>query len=311
MPAVDSVSIVVPCYNCRGTVVETVRSALSQQGVSLEVIVVDDGSTDGLELELRNAGLLERVQFLVQENRGVSAARNRGLDAARGRYICFLDSDDVLDPRFAVEMVELLRVRSGRFAYCNYQYFADAPGRPPMNIRYPTHEGLVAGHILSENFIPTPGAVLLERSLLGALRFDTTRQGTEDWYLWMRLLCSREPVYFHPECLVRIRVRPLSLGGRKAAMILETASLFDEAEKLAASSAITMTRRQKTRFYYRVASALLDANRPQEAMARWARATVLGLGVANHSKLAAKTALSQVGLLRHVERVLWRKRLSR
>jgi glycosyltransferase involved in cell wall biosynthesis len=310
MQTIDTLSIVVPCYNAGETIVETVRSALDQRGVSVEVIVVDDGSTDGPEHVLAQARLLEQIQFVWQPNTGVSTARNRGLELAKGRYVCFLDSDDFLEPGFGVQMVDLLRSRRGRFGYCAYRHFADAPGRPKLNIRYPTPEGFVPGLILNENFIPTPGAVLLERSVLGELRFDPRRQGTEDWWLWMQL-CMREPVHFNPACLLNIRVRNDSLGRRKAEMVLDTAGLFEEAEKLVASADVGLTRTDRARFHYRVASAMLDAGRSREAGARWAKATMLGLGAANHGKLLGKVALRALGAHRPVERALWRRRTGR
>ena len=306
----DTLSVVVPCYNSGETIVEAVRSALDQQGVSVEVIVVDDGSTDGPEGVLRQANLLEQIQFVWQPKQGVSVARNRGLELAKGRYVCFLDSDDFLEPDFGAEMVSLLRSRQGRFGYCNYRHFVDAPGRPTLNLRYATPDGFVPGLMLSENFIPTPGAVLLQRSVLGNLRFDPRRQGTEDWWLWMQL-CMREPVHFNPACLVNIRVRKDSLGMRKADMVLDSAGLFEEAEKLVASVDVGLTRSDRARFHYRTASALLDAGRWRDAGARWAKATMLGLGAANHGKLLGKVALRTFGAHRPVERALWRRRTGR
>jgi len=310
MPPTDLLSIVVPCYNSRETVVETVRSALDQRGVAVEVIVVDDGSNDDTTQVLQRSDLLGRIQFVWQPNAGVSSARNRGLELATGRYVCFLDSDDLLEPAFGLEMVNLLRSRQGRFGYCNYRHFVDAPGRPSLNIRCATPQGFVPGLILNENFIPTPGAVLLERSVLGDLRFDPRRQGTEDWWLWMQL-CMREPVHFNPVCLLNIRVRNDSLGQRKSDMVIDTAGLFEEAEALVADAAVGLTRGERARFHYRAASAMLDAGRAREAGVRWAKATMLGLGASHQGKLLGKAALRALGALRPVERALWRRRTGR
>ncbi|HHQ41904.1 MAG TPA: glycosyltransferase family 2 protein, partial [Chromatiales bacterium] len=92
------ISVVIPCYNAERFVGEAVESALGQRGVRHEVIVVDDGSTDG------SSAVLERfrrhIVLIRQENRGEGGARNRGIAAARGRYLAFLDADDWWDPSF-------------------------------------------------------------------------------------------------------------------------------------------------------------------------------------------------------------------
>jgi hypothetical protein len=89
-------SIVIPVYNRAGLVVEAVESALNQTYSSVEVIVVDDGSSDHPDLSLQP--YLSRIQYFRQPNRGVACARNRGIVEARGEYVCFLDSDNLLDP---------------------------------------------------------------------------------------------------------------------------------------------------------------------------------------------------------------------
>lgn len=310
MPPAPAVSFVIPCFNSRDTVAETAMSALAQRGAPVQVIVVDDGSTDDPEAALRDAGVLDRITFIRQPNGGVSAARNRGLAAATGRYVSFLDADDLVDPDFAAEMVRLLETRGGRFAYCNYEHFADTPERERLHIRYPIHEGHVLGHILNGNFIPTPGAVLLERSLLEGRSFDARLQGTEDWWMWMQISVE-EPVHHHPACLLRIRVRPGSLGRVKLAMIRDTATLFATAEQLVANPAVALTSADRSRFYYRAAAALLDSGQPLQAASRWARATRHGLRPWYHAALVAKMGLRAAGALRRVDLALWNRRLRR
>jgi glycosyltransferase involved in cell wall biosynthesis len=107
---VAAVSIVVPCHNSARYLRETVESATAQTLADLEVVLVDDGSTDGtrsLAAELaRSDG--ERVRLVCQDNRGVSAARNRGILEARGRYVLPLDADDLIDARMLEEAVAML-----------------------------------------------------------------------------------------------------------------------------------------------------------------------------------------------------------
>ena len=88
------ISVVIPNFNYRRFVAEAVESVFQQGGSGWEVIVVDDGSTDGSREVLSGFG--EKIRLILQENRGPAAARNRGATQARGEYLLFLDSDDLL-----------------------------------------------------------------------------------------------------------------------------------------------------------------------------------------------------------------------
>ena len=306
MERIVTLSIVIPCYNARETVVETIQSALGQQDVSTEVIIVDDGSTDGSRETIAQAGLIELLRYVRQENQGVSVARNLGLDLARGEFICFLDSDDLLEPRFGCEMIELLRERQNRVGYCNYRYFNDDPGRGVVNIHYPTHQGNVKGQIISEHFIPTPGAVIVQRAALSDLRFDPRRSGAADWWFWIQL-CTREMIAFNPNVLINIRVRPQSLGRQKAAMAADVAAVLADTDGLIAADP-EISSADRARFLYRRASALLEVGHPRDAAACWIRAARLGLDARSHLNFLAKFVLGAIGARRVVERALWDRR---
>ena len=88
------VSVVIPTYNRADKVSATVESVLAQTFSDLEVIVVDDGSSDDTEQVLRQA-FGDRIRYYAQVNQGVSVARNKGIEEARGEWIAFLDSDDL------------------------------------------------------------------------------------------------------------------------------------------------------------------------------------------------------------------------
>src|ERR1044072_1539908 len=92
-----TVSCVIAVYNGQAYLRESIDSLLAQEYAHVEIVVVDDGSTDG------TAGIIEqygdRIRAIHQPNAGVSAARNRGVAASSGQLLCFLDADDLLDPR--------------------------------------------------------------------------------------------------------------------------------------------------------------------------------------------------------------------
>jgi glycosyltransferase involved in cell wall biosynthesis len=94
--ALPVVSVIIPCFNACATLNAAIESAISQDGIELEVIVVDDGSSDGSADIAR--GFAPRARVLTGPNRGVSAARNRGISEAQGKWFIFLDADDLLLP---------------------------------------------------------------------------------------------------------------------------------------------------------------------------------------------------------------------
>jgi len=113
------VSIVIPTYNAERFVTETLYSALAQTVVDREIIVIDDGSTDGTPALLRSFGNAIQCEFGV--NRGASAARNRGTALASGRYLQYLDADDLLEPEAVEKRLDALESSGADVAYSDWQ----------------------------------------------------------------------------------------------------------------------------------------------------------------------------------------------
>jgi len=124
------VSVVVPTYNRVYCLPDTIASVLAQTHGNVELIVVDDGSTDGTEALMRERyGSEPRLRYLRQDNRGVSAARNKGIDAARGDFIALLDSDDTWLPwKLEVQLACMRRFPSAVMAHTEMEA-VDADGR--------------------------------------------------------------------------------------------------------------------------------------------------------------------------------------
>lgn len=115
----DLVSIIIPCYNGERVVGETIESALSQTDCDREVIVIDDGSTDGSRKVIESYGARIRTEF--GPNRGVSAARSRGESLAKGDFILYLDADDLLLPCSIANRLKLLRQSGADVVYGAWQ----------------------------------------------------------------------------------------------------------------------------------------------------------------------------------------------
>ena len=120
------VSIVIPTFNRKSLLLEAIESCLNQTWSNCEVIVVDDGSSDGtsdlVEKRLRTLWPSSRVQYVRQQNAGASSARNHGFKLASGVYIQFLDSDDLLLPAKLAKQIEVLEQQQNTEAACCYCY---------------------------------------------------------------------------------------------------------------------------------------------------------------------------------------------
>ena len=123
-----NISVVIPLYNKAAEIERTLRSVLAQTLSPLEIIVVDDGSTDGSAAIVERVGG-ERVRLVHQQNRGVSAARNRGIELSRGEYVAFLDGDDRWNPDYLQTLAAFIAKHPDCGAYGSKQesYIA-APG---------------------------------------------------------------------------------------------------------------------------------------------------------------------------------------
>ena len=100
------VSVIVPVYNAKDYIIRCIDSILEQTFKDIELILIDDGSTDGSELICDRYKSNNTVKVIHQENRGVSSARNRGLEVATGTYVAFVDSDDYLEKNMLQQMLD-------------------------------------------------------------------------------------------------------------------------------------------------------------------------------------------------------------
>lgn len=199
-PNTPEISIIMPCFNAEAHVARGVASVLGQTFRHLELIAVDDGSTDGTAAVLAAIGD-PRVRVISQPNRGVSAARNRGLREARGAFVAFLDADDTWRP----DCLELLLAALGKApeavaAYCGWQNVGLDGGRgePYLPPDYEA-EGKLE-HFLRCCPWPIHGALVRRGALTGAGGFPEGLTHAEDYSLWLRVAAFR-PVVRVPEVL--------------------------------------------------------------------------------------------------------------
>jgi glycosyltransferase involved in cell wall biosynthesis len=205
-----SVSIIIPCYNQARFVAAAVESALGQRDPDVEVIVVDDGSTDGVAAAL--AEYRGRVTVLRQENRGLAGARNSGLRVARGDYMLFLDSDDLLEPDAVGRLRVLLqgRLECG-LAYCAWRQI-DAAGTRVLGETHPgPHADALRGLLLRRFFFFASTALIRRNCLDQVGGFDEELPWGEDADLWLRIAQAGYGLAYLDEPLVHYRVHAGSM----------------------------------------------------------------------------------------------------
>jgi len=185
------VSVIIPTYNRASFLKEALDSVLLQQNAEMEVIVVDDGSTDDTAAIVESFG--RAVTYLYQSNAGVSAARNTGIKAARGRWLALLDSDDLWLPGKLQFQLELLN-RHKDIKICQTEELWIRNGRRQNPKKYHKKP---SGHCFSallERCLVSPSAVMMHRELLDEVGlFDEALPACEDYDMWLRI-GSRYPI---------------------------------------------------------------------------------------------------------------------
>ena len=199
----SNISVVIPLYNKEHTVSEALLSAVSQRVAPLEVLVVDDGSTDR-SAEVVEALNLPTVRLIRQTNGGVSRARNRGIEEAQGEWIAFLDADDCWEADFLAEIQALIADHPA-CAMCATAFQVNQQGTlheaPCPHTRGEVDFFRESAH----SYIAIPSAVAIKReALLAVGGFPAGMKIGEDLYLWI-LLARRYPIAFSPKRLVRYR----------------------------------------------------------------------------------------------------------
>lgn len=216
-----SVSLVVATFNHARFLPVALDSALAQTLAGVEVIVVDDGSTDDTPAVLSRYA--HRVRVIRQANRGLAAARNAGLAVARGTYVSFLDADDVVMPTKLAEQVALLEASPAvGWTYCDVLIETVATGqetRASERFGYSgrTLDGWLFPELIHGNFIPAIAPLIRRGALDSAGGFDDRLTALEDWDLWLRLSLVAEARY-SPAVLVRYRVHPGGMSEDRSRM---------------------------------------------------------------------------------------------
>ena len=194
------VSVVMPCFNGQETIERSIKSVLAQTYLNVELLVINDGSTDDSEQVIQSIES-EKIRYLRQGNAGVSSARNKGIELAKGEFIAFLDADDTWEPVFLEKLVGVLKINTSCIlAYCGWQNLGKAgsqsePFVPPEyeipnkleklfeDCRWPIHAVVTRAHGIKK---------------VGG--FNRMLSNAEDFLLWLEI-AALQPICRVPEVL--------------------------------------------------------------------------------------------------------------
>lgn len=202
----DLVSIIIPAYNASARIKLALESVIAQDYMNIEVIAVDDASNDDTGKIAHE--VLSRSSFTYriithERNKGVSAARNTGIESAQGKYICFMDADDIIRENFISCLHSAIVKGECDISFCGLtDTFTD--GRPGKDIHYARENQNVSGeNLIIRGNVPPVYCCMYSREFIARhnLKFHEGCISGEDIEFVMKALCMAGKISFTPECL--------------------------------------------------------------------------------------------------------------
>ncbi|MBA2670113.1 MAG: glycosyltransferase family 2 protein [Gemmatimonadetes bacterium] len=262
------VSVLVPCYNTASFVAETLDSLWKQTYTDFEVVLVNDGSPDTDELERILEPVRDRIVYIVQENRGLSGARNTGLHSARGEYVALLDSDDYWHPRYLEVLVQELDSKPDLdVVFPDAMIFGDAmeAGRSMMQLT-PFEGDVTFERLLTQECFVFVGVLARKSIIMEAGLFDERFRSSEDFELWLRILRAGRRIGYTREVLAYYRRRGDSLSANLDRMFMHHMMVWD---KIAATMDLSCSESQ-------LLDSLRERTRARQQLSRGRAAFFLG-----------------------------------
>ncbi|MBW4611987.1 MAG: glycosyltransferase family 2 protein [Desmonostoc vinosum HA7617-LM4] len=201
------VSVIIPAYNAMKYLPETLTSVTTQTFSDFEIIIVNDGSSDGIE-DYISQTTDARVKIISQENKGLAAARNAGITNAQGEYIAFLDADDIWEPTKLEQQVSALEKHPEIGLVYTWVAYIDEKGASTGRVFKHHAEGDVWQQLVEHNIVECGSVPMVRRSCfdtVGIFDWNLSRYNVhEDWDMWLRI-AARYPFKVVKETLVYYR----------------------------------------------------------------------------------------------------------
>lgn len=224
------VSIITPVYNAERFLSETIKSVINQTYKNWELLLVDDCSKDNSQSIIKEFQKVEnRIRYIkLANNSGASVTRNTGIKNAKGRFIAFVDSDDIWEPnKLEIQIKYMLDKKLG-FTFTSYRYMKEngtktnKVAKAPIKINY---DGLL------KNTIIGCSTVVVDRKIIGDFLMPLVKKG-QDTATWLMILRSQEYAYGIEDVLVDYRLVGNSLSSNKINALKRTWNTYRNVEKL-------------------------------------------------------------------------------
>jgi glycosyltransferase involved in cell wall biosynthesis len=219
MNSVSDVTVVIPAFNAGSTLPRAIDSVLRQSLAPAEILVVDDGSTDDTVDVLKQYIDSVSIRYVRQSNAGAASARNLGCSLASGRYIAFLDADDIwLQAKLEIQVAAMQRNQSARFSWVGALFLDETDGTVPLSdIEARILQGVKPrgqieslvgfSEVVLKPYLGTP-CVMIETALVRELGgFDQNLKSAEDVDLWIRAASKAKGLFIDKKLVVVLRQR--------------------------------------------------------------------------------------------------------
>lgn len=226
----DLVSIVTPTYNCGNYIQAAIASVQAQTYTNWEMIIADDCSTDNTKEIVDNAALKDgRIRYIrLEENGGAAAARNAAIRAAKGRYIAFLDSDDVWKPDKLEKQLAFMEIHGYLFTATAYEKMDEEGNRMNKTVKVPPRTSY--NRLLLDCPVGN-STVMYNAEKMGKFEVPNIKKRNDD-ALWLKMLKKEKFIYGLNEVLMEYRVRPNSISSNKLSLVKYHWQLYREIEHL-------------------------------------------------------------------------------
>jgi len=224
------VSIITPAYNAEAYIAETIASVLAQTYTNWEMLIVNDCSQDNTaEIVQSYAAKDKRIKLInLKQNSGAAAARNTAIQNAKGRYIAFLDSDDLWKKEKLQKQIEFMQQNGYAFTYTSYEHFKEVKENIQNQVQIP--KSLNYKQALKGNKIGCL-TVMLDRKQIANIHFTTQKH--EDYILWLNILKQGITAYGMQESLALYRTgNSKSVSSNKLQSALWTWNVYRNSQRL-------------------------------------------------------------------------------
>lgn len=221
------VSVIMPCYNAAAYIGASIESVQAQTYTNWELLIVDDCSTDdSLAVIARYDD--PRIRVLKNEkNSGAAVTRNNAIEAANGRFMAFLDSDDLWHPEKLAEQLAFMREKDCALSFTHFYFDRDGE----LSEFAPKNDTYDYGTILKHNYMACP-TIIYDVEKVGKVDMPTEAIKREDVACWLRILKTGEVAHCLHKCLTTVKIHAGSVSFRKTEMIKYQWHLYRRVEHL-------------------------------------------------------------------------------